>query len=408
MVERYAQVTPPKQEIRVPEYNTLEKFNKLLYRLGKLTARSRIVDRGKPINKRSERPLSSRAQRAHLYREARKIRREMNKVYRSKTEDKETALAPLRRDIHAIFDEARARDEIARQYLHQGEITVNLPGLGEQTARYTKIDPPASRRDPAQEGKPPIFLIPGISNDIDCVGALAQELPYQGRSVVVVGFPESVMGNVTTDFAHAVETSPTYEPHAAFYKEALKELLAESPHAELWGFSTGAPIAAQMLADPELQEKITDAVLISPASVVDQSTMQLNIGVAQDSARLLKRLSSLGKYTLTLGGRAKDVPEEQAGQREIKKATMGSLLSHVRSRFNAWDKARVQNGGSIVVVSGGKDYITKSYKDENVFRRNPQMSVLRIPDGFHAYPLVEPASVVDQVFIQQRIKRQRS
>jgi len=374
-------IHPPHQEVRVPEFNEIGRVNKLLYLFGKVTARTRTSLSGERREKKSERPLSLRTTRAKLYHEV--------------------MLTPDKNSRREIFAEAHVRDGIATQYLNQGEVTVTLPGLGEQTARYTRIEAPESRKTPETSTKPPIFLIPGISNDIDCVGALAQELPYSGRSVVVVGFPDSFMGSVTKEFAQAVEASPDYTPHTEFFKHALDALIREDTPVELWGFSTGSPIVEQILNDPKFQEKVTNAVLISPASVVDQTSKQLTLGTIKEIGKLLKRLSALGKYTYT-SGREDTVPPEPEGQRAIKKEVFGSLLTRVRTNLPLWEQARVKEGGNIIVVSGKKDEMTKSYLAEDAFTQNPQIHVLHLSEGSHATPLTEPEEVLRKIFDLQR------
>jgi len=304
------------------------------------------------------------------------------------------------RTLQDVFTEAHERDEIARQYLRQGEIRVNLPGLGEQTALYTHIDPPASRESSREEPKPPIFLIPGVSNDIDCVGALAQEIAYAGRSVVVVGFPESFMGSTTESFAKAVKDTPNYGPHTDFYKESIDALLGSDSDFELWGFSTGAPISAEILNDPRFQERVNEAVLLSPASSVDQTSMQINTGTASEGARLLKRFSTLGKYTFSMG-RNKNVEQQPQEQKKRRGEIFKSLMKKVQTKTASWEGAKVKDGGNIVVISGGKDQITKSYRVEDDFRKNPQMEVVHLPNAYHSTPLTEPQETVEKIFAQQ-------
>src|SRR5215212_676022 len=103
----------PRQERCVPEYNALEKLSSLLQRFGKVTRQSRIA---LALNtSRIMRPLSLRTIRAQL----------LEKVLQTDNRD----------ERKKIFAEAHAKDEIAMQYLNQGEIRVHLPGVGEQMAK---------------------------------------------------------------------------------------------------------------------------------------------------------------------------------------------------------------------------------------------------------------------------------
>jgi hypothetical protein len=368
-------VEPAQQETRVPEYNTLENLNTLFYRLGKVTYRRVIRGREGDV----ERPLWLLAKRAELFHQAQGADDDTRKK---------------------VLAEARARDEIAAQYLNQGEVKVTLPGLGEQMARYTNIEPPEGSEKVGDVGKPPVFLIPGISNDIDCVGALAQEIPYQGRNLIVIGFPESYMGKTTKEFADAVEKSPDFGPHAEFYKKAINSLVGEEQDVELWGFSTGAPIVAQILNDTDFQSRTTGAALISPASCIDQSDAQLNMGVLREARQVAKKFGLVPKYTRTTG-LSEGVPLETKEHRQLRERVYGLLLKRVETVSGYYPNAMVKEGGKITVVSGEKDELTKSYKAREMFLQNPQMKIIDISNGYHTTPLVEPERVVPMIFESQ-------
>ncbi|HSA83806.1 MAG TPA: alpha/beta hydrolase [Patescibacteria group bacterium] len=371
-----ARVGSPKQEIKIPEANALERLNFLFYRFGHITRASTLPHQERSVS----RPLWLRSKRAELYHQTQGS--DTNKRKR-------------------IFAEARERDEIAAQYLMQGVITITLPGLGEQTARYTMIEPPEGRKNLEQGSKPPIFLIPGVSNDIDCVGALTQELPYQGRSVVVVGFPESFLGHTTKGFADAVDASQDFGPHVNFYKQAITSLMGDQGDIELWGFSTGAPIAAQILHDPKFQERVTDAVFLSPASTVNQTSMQLNRGAIHELGHLVKEFGLLPKYTFSTGVND-NMPPMTDDHKKLRKRIMGTLIKKVGTVSEYYTDARVKDGGKITIVSGEKDEITKSYRATNMLSQNPQTTVISLPDGHHATPLTQPERVIPIVFKRQR------
>lgn len=387
--------TPKKLEAATPEANALENFSNLFYRLSKVTSGSHI--RGTE----TDRPFSLRAKRAEMYKQVIDARL-----------DGDTG------EAKRLIAEARQRDEIAQQYLTQAEVTIDIQGLGSQTARYTEVRPPEG----LDKGLPTIYLVPGISNDLDCVGWLMQELAMQGRSVISVGFPESFMGKTTEEFAKAVKDSKGYGPHAQFFDAALTALTPtegkfvsdkgeqvpfNDHQIELWGFSTGAPIVAEMLQDPSLQRIVTDAVLLSPASTADQGAMSLNAGVMKEAAYLASELGSLPKYTFSTGRKElEDIAEEEPEQRKIKKGIYKTLLERVRTKMDGWKTARVREGGSITIVSGDKDSMTKSYKEMNdadkVSSENPQARLLRISDGHHSTPLIHPETVLPQIFSAQK------
>lgn len=368
-------VSVPIQEKSVPEINLIEKLDRLFYAAGKVTRPSRF-GKSQETPEGLERSLLSRTARATL----------LAKLEAIPKNDREKR--------QEIIKEAKFRDEIARQYLNQGEVTVNLPGLGEQTARFVVIEPPRSLVTKETKAKPAIFLIPGISNDIDSVGSLVQEIAFLGRKVIVVGFPESYMGKVSSEFVNAVQKSKNYQPHTTFFKTAATKLLGVVDNIELWGFSTGAPITAEILADPEFQKRTTNTVLLSPASSVNQSKLQLNLGIIKEIVRLAKNFGRLPKYSLTWGRKTPDREE----QKQLKQNFYKSLLDKVRRESDFWRIMKVKDTGKIVIVSGKRDQMTRSSAAISKFSKNPQAEIVDFPDGSHVTPLVESQKVLTEVF----------
>lgn len=372
----------PVQEKFVPEINLIEKFDRLFCAVKAVTHPSRF-GRSEDVPEGMERSLLSRKIRAELLRKLESIPKNDREARKK------------------VLDEAHIRDEIAKQYLRQGEITIDLPGLGGQTARYVEIVPPNTLKTLGTESKPPIFLIPGISNDIDSVGALLQEIAFYGRRVITVAFPESHMGRVTPSFALAARKSSDYEPHVSFYKQVIKTFFGENSKLELWGFSAGAPVSAQILTDPEFQKRTTDAVFLCPGSSVNQTKRELYSGLVSEIVGFSRRFGKLAKLSVTHG---RKTPEE-VGQRELKKQIFNSLLEKVCRRFDFWKQAKVEAGGKIIVVSGRKDQITTSSKAIKKFLQNPQITILDLPSGSHATPLIEPHAILGMVFENQDLTK---
>lgn len=372
-------VTPAQQEKEVPENNLIRNYNKLFYFL-RLVTRKSIIEGSKIEGTDSsiERPISQRATRAQLF-------KKFLAIPKSDKEGRKNILA-----------EAHVRDEITKQYLNQGEVKVNIPRLGEQSARYTVMEPPQPKIDEAAK-KPPIFLIPGLANDIDCVGALAQELPFMGRKTIVVGVPESEMGRITPEFTQAASNTDSFSPHCEFFKGAVNALVGENQLVELWGYSSGSTIIAEMLNDPEFRQKVSCAVLLSPAASSNITKNALNLGILNELRNLLSR--NLPKYTLSL---AKSSGGEQD---RLKGEVFQAMLKKVRTATAAWKKARVRDGGKIVIFSGEKDFMTKSFEifkgdpasTAKLKQENPQIEVIDSPNAFHTTPLLEPQTVIQEV-----------
>ncbi|MFA6432492.1 MAG: hypothetical protein WCV82_01605 [Candidatus Paceibacterota bacterium] len=380
-----AELGPEIQGEGEPVKNLIESFDKLYYTQGTVTHRSRFA-RTPEDAKGKERPLFIRAQRAELY-------KQILALPHNTEQEKENSRAKRK----VIIEEGHLRDEINEQYFKQREIAINLPRYGEQKSRVVDIHPPEELQTPETEAKPPIFLIPGISNDIECVSSFIAEVAFQGRRIVTVGYPESFMGHTTQEFADAVEKDPGFAPHIEFYKAVIDKLFNKGELIELWGFSTGAPIISGILKDKKYSQMTKDAALILPAAVVDQSLNSLKMGVVQELG-LLKG-NSTASLNLTV---ASKVPKEKE-QTKLREEVLESLLNKICVNNNDWRDARVREGGNIIVVTGGKDKITKGTMMNEEFKTgNGQMRVVDIPDAYHSTVQIDPESVVSKLFATER------
>ncbi|MDE2025085.1 MAG: alpha/beta hydrolase [Patescibacteria group bacterium] len=365
-------LSSPKQWDYVPVKNRVDRIGGLLYLLGKTTRRSSSPG--------FERPITLRTTRAQLYK--------AYKVSRGESSARD-----------AIIREADERDRLAREFLNQRQVTVSVAGE-EQSAQFTILTPRRTEDTQDNISKPAIVIIPGISCDVDCVDAFAEELAFRGRKVTVVGYPESFMGNATERFAEAVENSSSYKPHAEFFMQAITALMKDQP-IELWGFSTGSTIAANILSDPDFQQQVTSSVLLSPVGLIDQKKSRMARGLFLEAGRIIKQINSLGRYVYTYGRSDQDVQESQE-ERSIKRRIFGGLLKNIEHRSSAWNTMHV-NGGNIVVVSSEKDSVTNSKKGLDNVRGIPQVRILRLAHGSHNTPLINPRVVVPEIFQAQLV-----
>ncbi len=404
MAEGEAQITPQKQEYQNPEGNALSRLNGLFRLVGMVTHDSPIRSVDKTWNRLSEkapiaqnrgieRSASLRTTRAHLLEEYRRIPKE-NAEGRKK-----------------LITEAHQRDEIAAQFLNQGNVKITIGELGEQSAKYTILNPKS-------EANPPIFFIPGISNDLSCVEALSQELAYKtGRKVYVVGMIDSIEGQATQKFADAISKSPDFGPYAEFFKGAINAL-TESSKIELWGHSTGGPLITEILNDPRFQSKVINAVLLNPASSANISIPELVSGITNEFKNIISK--NMPKYTLSADRWGKGVIDKIADlvlkksptqtevqdeqQRKIKGSINSTMMKKVCSIEDSWKAAKVKNGGKIVVYSGRQDYMTRSsevFKGDDqsmayLKQQNPQLEVIDDQAGYHTTPLIDN-KIVGQV-----------
>jgi len=353
---------------RYPETNAIDAaaFEKLFRVLGAVTRKSRArLESGREI----QRPYATRYARAKLL-----------KLFRS-TNDRE--------ERKKIINEGHQRDELLQQFLKQGDVQVSSAELGENSARFTVLTPP-----PGKEitDKPPIILIPGISNDLACVDLLAQEIAHSGRSTIVIGYPESYMGVVSPQFVDAVEQSPSFGPHAKFFGEAIKKLSCDQPEIELWGVSTGGPIVAEILVrEPELAKRVRDAVLVNPAGTMKQSQLKLWKGLVSEMKASVRHPSNIAAQVLTQGRTPPDTPEQIANKKKV----FGTLMQRICEPSPYWTEAKVRDGGNIVIIAGQSDNVThcRDCFNNQVPLPNSQMKVVNFA-GNHGGPCIRPAETI--------------
>jgi hypothetical protein len=357
-------------ETSVPEKNALEALDGLFLTVGAVTKKSSTPG--------FERPLSLRAQRARIWQEMHPKRGEVDREKKRK-----------------LLEEAHERDDITRQYLTQREIHVDVEGAGKQMSRFVTLKPPSPEKERKQAA--PVVIVPGASNDIDCVGTLAQEMAYRGNQVVVLGYPESFMGKVTPEFIERTEQSDLYGPHTEFYKKAIEQIIPKGD-IELWGYSNGGPIAEEMLTDPKFSGRVKDAVIVAPTNSVDQSLGQFASGIVKELKSVAGNFTTLPRYTFTTGNKRIEDKNHLQLRNQLFKIMIGKILKE----SNVWKRARVKEGGRIVVVSGTKDEMTKSARKFNersqaeLSKENPQLMVIEV-EGSHAGILIDPKPAIDKI-----------
>lgn len=302
-----------------------------------------------------------------------------------------------------IKKEMEDRADIAKQYLNQGTIHVNLEGIGEQTARYVIIRPPRGREDQRYAGRP-VFVIPGISNDISGVESLLKEWAFQGRTVICVGQPESFSGSVSEQFVSKMEKATDLSMHEEFYKRSIRMTLElerrerlpdpddrNAPYsADLFCHSAGCLLGAGILGDAYYQGMVIDAAFVAPAGVTKQTLFDFDVmGTARDILHIMgNHISDLPH--LTRGPLAQPEDKER-----VTKSVKRIIL---RRNMGTYYRVQLANGHKIPVLSGDKDWIVKSLQAENSLRRtNESLTVISLQDASHAEALLKPRDTIHMI-----------
>ncbi len=387
---------------RVPEQaaqeSLLEGYNDLMKLLQKadpnfeklriMTSKGRIGDYAE-TGVRVERPRSLRAKRAELG----------PKLMEHRHDDMGKE----------IIRELNARDEIAYDYLrNQRVVEVESDEYGVVSSRCLIIDPPDSCRTPEKDALPPVVLIGGWGADVAGMESAIQEIAYQGRKVIFISHPDSQFGYMDDKFVGSVMMSQDLTPHADYFKQAAQKLVdqfvGQGENFELWGLSAGAMVSATMLMDNEFSSRVENAVLVAPAGSSSMNLVEQASGYAAELKGLFEAKQKIAYYSYVMG-RADPTghnftPEELKRQSYHRvKNVWPKIVEFARSRLPAYDEARVQVGGKILVVSGDKDATVSSkerFGEENHVS-NPQMTVLSGKNWGHGDIIYNPEDTVQTI-----------
>lgn len=360
-------------EYPVKEYaHSVDDWFNLFYIVSRATHKSKTTN-GEEGSKRIERSLYSRIARADVL-----------KSLASHQVTKQEAVA-----------EGKKFDEIDRQFADQKELIIDLSDLGQQSSFYADINLSQNNEAEESDKKPPIFVVPALSGDLYGVEPIVRELALSGRRVVSVAYPESFHGKTTEEFANAVDSSKTYYPHTEYFKKAIGKLLQEGD-IELWGYSTGGPIVAELLSDPKIQERTANAVIVAPASCVNQSKLSFNAGLLNELKERVKHPGGFSNVSMVYG---RKIPGDTEMLERRKRIFKTLLYGKVCKQTQAWKDMRVKENGKITFVLGGKDKITKSYRKAKEFLDlpNPQIEVIEYPQWSHLSPLIHAQELAQKV-----------
>lgn len=298
--------------------------------------------------------------------------------------------------------EKRKVDEIDLQFAKQKNFDIEVLELGVQSAYGTEVNLPDHLKSPEDLSRPPIFIVPALCGDLYGIEPLIKELALKGKRVISIAYPESHLGKTTEEFARSAEggDNKTYEPHTSYFKEAIKKMIGQEGDIELWGYSTGCPIVAEILSDSFFQNRTKNAVLISPTSVVDQSYCAFIVGNVKEGGRILavQHGWKTSDVSIVLGPKdAMDVENKKRRKRIFKALSKNKVIS----KMGVWKNVKVKEGGKVILLSAQKDKITKSNKSLSEFQEFDQYSILNLKKGSHLTPLTRARHVISKILAIQ-------
>ena len=305
-----------------------------------------------------------------------------------------------RQEANINADEERTRNQYKDVLQEQKPVTVSLGELGNQTTQYVELHPKSPELQHLANSRPDVVLIPGFVNDIESLDKFARDLANSGRNVHFIGMPGSSMSTVTEAYVQKFENSTDFGPLVDYYKALVDHFTQDDKQVQLWGHSTGGAIALNIAADPIYSKKLTDVIAMNPASSAELTRKQMEqVGPAKDFLHALKRhAKKLPFFTFVTG--KKDGKEE--GQQAFHTRIINSLMEKVGSPRNRYQDARVQEGGKIIIFSGGKDKMTNSsllFNDnpqqlDAIKDVNPQIKIIYDKQGIHNDAVINGEHVI--------------
>jgi hypothetical protein len=325
-----------------------------------------VCDKGGKIENTYQRPRFNRANRAELYKMTRA------ELHKGEERDKEM--------IKKLLSEAKEEDYLIKQYLTQERVEINLPKIGKMSSLFTEIKPKKITNEI------PIFLIPGMSNDIECVGSLLIELAKAGRRVICLGYPESYQGNTSKEFVKALKGDYSYDNHKQYFKEAIKKIIPNEK-LDLYGVSTGGGISMQLLLDSEIQPKINQSVMICPTNITKLTLPGAIYGSINEFYHLgIVSFDKLSQW------------EWISGQKDHRSQIQYEEAKMIASPFNKWSE--IKTPISMFIYTNDKITNGIKYKQQEEINNNPQIKV-HVLKGPHFTSLIKPQFLVKYINAHQ-------
>jgi hypothetical protein len=327
-----------------------------------------------------ENSLAVRAEHAKYFKQIVNLR---DKI---KTAD-ENEKIKLRSVYKEVAQEMAIFDNLAWQFQTQRQkVEVNLDKLGVQAGLVVTLRP---KNIDLQ--KRPLVIIPGISSNIEGVGAFPIKLAMKSRqSVTVISHPESWMGRVTEEFSQAVEKSSNLKPHTDFFMSAINQTIGTKNEFDIVGISAGGMIINEMTKNEDFNQRIGKISLIAPPGLTD---MKKKTNVAKALTRLIRDIHFDPRYTTSI---LKSVTETEE-QRRLQLKTFRGIKQHLSREYDWWNNKSLYQNREVGVILGTSDAITLGgiYGPKKIDSNNFKLTVIK--GGYHGMYAREPEKIIEKM-----------
>jgi len=337
----------------------------LAYASGKITAESKI--RGSDI----DRPVSLRSERAEIYK----------KIKETKNLDEKRLL----------LKQAHNFDEVFAEFLgNRKQVEVDLEELGIQSSEYTEI-----KFSETNLSRPPIVVIPGISNDLDGIGEFPIKLAMQSkRRIIIFTHPESWHGKVTEEFAEAIGRSDNFKPHTDFFKGAINKIIGIDQKMSILGVSAGSIIVTELMKDKIFKKRVNKVNLIVPPGIVDMNFKNMIRGAGKELKSLLFFESNPLKISVLHSEKIKKSDTDLKNMKIARK----NIYSKLSKEYDWWkNDLQSETGRKTTVVICDTDGITNGRDGLKKISQNFGLDVHLVEKSSHGTLASIPEKVLKEL-----------
>jgi len=242
-----------------------------------------------------------------------------------------------------------------------------------------------------------------------------------GDRVIILGMPDAPGGTMTDAFARAVIddakppaldtkqqfSPPTYTPHTEFFRQMITNVIPDRQF-DLYSHSGSGLVAKNLLHDPDISNRVQNAVFLNPAGVSNISTrvpsLFRTIPAIKQTLRSLSEFPRFIRSTYDRDLREKAKTPEYIFRDTVTRAVQDG--SHYRQP--GWDSMKVSGKGKIVLylgkhdaLTGGKDFarfMEQRLNDTTIERSKTYVDL--DPQGHHATPFTRPEEVISALFVR--------
>jgi hypothetical protein len=207
------------------------------------------------------------------------------------------------------------------------------------------------------------------------------------------------MGRVDQKFVDAIGKTSTIDVHARYYQEAIKTLIEGGEEIDILGYSFGGQLLPYVLNDESIANRTNAAILVCPSGSTSMTFPEIATAAVKERGKVNLRNYTKNIQSISLGKTADK--EQQALKKRVRKSVVAAAIT----KSEEWKNLRV-GGGKVIVVSGMRDEMTKTYKtfqSNNIVdlrELNPQLEVVELLMS-HTGPIVDPKQVIEKVFQTQ-------